>query len=106
MAKYRIAPNTDVIVTPLKQEFSTEEDVIINVKCTVDREGGGVWGSWYTDFYVYGVKSDPIYVSSRHLTPHLVDVGGYDRQEDDINLNLGKLSAKTFNGSVVVSSHG
>ncbi len=105
MAKYRLVPGT-LSVAPTKPEFSTDEDVSINVKCTVERDSVvGAGASWRTDFKVYNSSGSLIKsASSEHWFPNPFQE--IDSQSDDYNIKLGKMSAGQFSGEVVVSGHG
>jgi hypothetical protein len=103
-AAYRVEPST-FIVTPKKSSFSTEEDVILQVQCTVQRKNGvGAWLTWQSDYKAYKTGGQVLASSSRsHSMAPWTEI---DTAEDDFELNLGKFTEGTLSGYVTVSAHG
>jgi len=103
-AMFRVAPGT-FIVTPAKSSFTEEEDVILKVKCTVQRKNGaGAWLTWNSDYKVSKNAGEELASVSR---PHsMAPWTPIDTANDDFEINLGKFSEGTLAGNVVVSGHG
>jgi hypothetical protein len=103
-AAFRVEPGT-FVVTPAKSSFTTEEDVILSVQCTVQRKNGaGSWLTWQTDYKVYGPTGQVLKTISRsHSMAPWTEI---DTAADDFEVNLGKFSEGILSGSVAVSAHG
>jgi hypothetical protein len=103
-AAFRVEPGT-LNVTPKKSSFTTEEDVILQVQCTVQRRDGvGSWLTWQTDYKFYSDTGSLLKTISRsHSMAPWTEI---DTAEDDFEANLGKFSEGTLSGSVAVSAHG
>ena len=104
MALYRAVPGT-LQVSPGKSSYTTEEDVILNVRCTVERKDGiGSWGTWYSDYYLYNSSNNLLKQASQ--THSIAPWTSPDSAIDNFAWNIGKLAAGTFSGTIVVSAHG
>jgi len=103
-AMFRVEPGT-LIVTPAKSSFTTEEDVILKVKCTVQRKNGaGAWLTWNSDYKVSKSTGQELEsVSRSHSMAPWTEI---DTANDDFEINLGKFSEGTLAGNVAVSAHG
>jgi len=102
-AKYRVMPGT-FKVAPTKDGFSTDEDVVLNIKCQVQR-----WRSqsssptWYIDYKVYNRSWELIREFSR--TKLALPFTEYDTETEDFNASLGRFTAGPLLGYVQISAH-
>ena len=104
MALYRVVPGT-LQVSPQKSSYTTEEDIILTVKCTLERKNGvGSWFNWYSDYYLYDSNNKLLKQESRAHS--CAPWTSPDQAIDSFSWNIGKRSAGTVNEAVVVSAHG
>jgi len=103
-AMFRVEPGT-LVVTPAKSSFTTEEDVILNVQCRVQRKNGiGAVLVWQSDYKVYKANGQQIESVSRSHS--MAPWTAIDTAEDDFQINLGRFSEGALSGNVAVSAHG
>jgi len=104
MALYRVVPWT-LSVAPSKSSYTTEEDVYLNIRCTLERKDGlGSWFEWYSDYSLFD-SNDKI-VKQASMKHSIAPWTSPDTASDDFSWKIGKFPAGTFNGILVVSAHG
>jgi len=99
---FRLVPGT-LVAGATKSEFRDDEDVIVNVRCTVERDGykPAVWGVQF-GLWQGSVQIAPINQISWHNTGGIGS--GIDSQNENYNINMGKLQAGSYPLTVVVSA--
>ena len=103
-ATYRVVPGT-FSVTPVKSSYTTDEEVELRIKCTMERkDGAGALFAWSGDFYIYDAndkllaqETDTFWTTSMLLINQGIA---------DFTKKIGRFSAGTLTGYVVAKAHG
>lgn len=99
MSQFRLAEGTAVVATPTKSQYTSVEQIVINIRCTVERDGPWLPGQWWIRYTASDINGVNVFDdSTTHSTTET-------RVSDAMSMTLAPLPAGTYPLTIVVSAH-
>ena len=104
MATYRVVPGS-LSVNPTKSSFASGEDVLVSIKCQLQRKDGvGALLAWSSQYKIYKKSGELLKTVTRsHSMAPWTDI---DTANDDFTENIGSYTPGLLEGEVVASAFG